>query len=463
MDRHLFVIFGATGDLARRKLIPALYELIAGADAWDSCRVLGVANSPLTDEAFQARATEALAAAGHPDAAEWVAGHFHYQRATEGFDALGDRIRQLEATHSMPGNRLFYLALPPSVFDDVIAGLGNAGLAEAPGWVRLVVEKPFGSDLASARELNGLIHRWFPESSVHRIDHYLGKETVRNLLVFRFANMLFESAWNRDRVKDVQVTVAEELGVEGRGRYYDEAGALRDMVQNHLTQVMSLVAMEPPATFEADAIRDEKVKALRSIARIDVDDVVRGQYDGYQDDPSVPAGSTTETFIAARIDIDNWRWKGVPFYLRTGKRLAKRTTQVIIEFRDPPVCLFDREGSCQVHANILALTLQPHEGFELLFDVKEPGERIQLRTLPLDFFYEEEFGPLPDAYTTLIRDVIEGDQTLFVRADEVEESWRLWTPIVDGRRDLPVYPYEPGTWGPAAADHLLAGHRWVIR
>lgn len=465
MDRHLFVIFGATGDLARRKLIPALYELIADADAWDACRVLGVANSEIDDAEFQQRVVAALEVAGHADPRSWVSSAFHYQSAQRGFDALGERIRELEHEHHLPGNRLIYLALPPPVFGDVISGIGEAGIAEAPGWVRLVVEKPFGTDLESARALNELIHGYFPERSVYRIDHYLGKETVQNLLAFRFANILFESAWNRDRVKNVQVTVAEDLGVEGRGRYYDEAGALRDMVQNHLTQVMSLVAMEPPATFDADAIRDEKVKVLRSIPRIDPEMVVRGRYDGYRDDPSVGADSAAETFVAVRVDIDNWRWKGIPFYLRTGKRLPKRTTQVIIEFQDPPVCLFDREGSCQVHANVLAITLQPHEGFELLFDVKEPGERIKLHTIPLDFFYEEQFKPLPDAYTTLIRDVIEGDQTLFVRADEVEESWRLWTPIVERRSDLPLSGYAPGSWGPDAARRLpeRSGHRWLIR
>jgi len=475
IESHLFVIIGATGDLTSRKLLPSLYAMAGDQGLEDRCRILGVATSELTDEAFRESTRDALRAAGHDDEdfEAWSDRAVHYQCIRPGYDALKERIEALEQEYGMPGNRVFYLALPPRVFSTAIEGLGDAGLAKSPGWTRLVVEKPFGRDLESARELNKLVHEYFDESQVYRIDHYLGKETVQNLLVLRFANSLFESSWNRDRVKSVQISVAEDLGVEHRAGYYEHAGALRDMVQNHLTQVMTLVAMEPPASLEADAIRNEKVKVLQSIQRIDPEQVVVGRYGpgtsngspvvGYLEEDGVAADSTTGTFVAMRVDIDNWRWQGVPFYLRTGKRLPRRLTQIAIEFYEPPVCLFDREGLCQVHSNTLVITLQPHEGFELLFDVKAPEERFRLITLPLDFFYEEAFGPLPAAYTTLIKDLLSGDQTLFVRADEVEESWRLFTPLLarSGEPD----PYPAGSWGPEASERLpaLDGNAWVVR
>jgi glucose-6-phosphate 1-dehydrogenase len=344
-----------------------------------------------------------------------------------------------------------------------IENLGKVGLDESPGWTRVVVEKPFGHDLESARTLDDIVHQYFDESQIYRIDHYLGKETVQNLLVFRFANAMFESLWNRDHVESVQITVAEELGVETRAGYYDKAGALRDMVQSHLTQLLALVAMEVPSAFEASAIRAEKIKALRAIAPIKSEHVVFGQYaageiDGkpvpaYKDEDDVPSSSHTETFVALQLAIDNWRWQGVPFYLRTGKRLAERLTEIEIKFRRAPVWMF-RTVHCeeQLHRNTLKLTLQPNEGFSLMFDVKVPGEPFRLHRTPLHFDYAEAFEVIPEAYQTLILEVLQGDQTLFVHADEVEASWALYTPLLEERRA--VHPYESGSWGPPEADWL---------
>ncbi len=335
-----------------------------------------------------------------------------------------------------------------------------------------MVEKPFGQDLESARELNQLVHRYFDESQIYRIDHYLGKETVQNLLVFRFANPIFESLWNRQYVDNVQITVSEELGVGTRAPYYDDSGALRDMVQNHLTQLLSLSAMEAPVSFDANAVRDEKVKVLRSANPPTDREVVFGQYGegvlgdepvpGYREEEGVRPGSKTETYVALRLEIDNWRWNGVPFYLRTGKRLPRKLTQIDVVFREPPVCLFQGMEGCQIESNVLRITLQPEEGFSLFFQVKTPGDSMQLKTHPLRFRYGEAFEPLPDAYRTLIRDLVEGDQTLFVRGDEVEASWQLYDPIL---KDPPeTQPYAAGTWGPRKAKGLLEndGKRWHL-
>lgn len=465
VEPHLFVIIGATGDLYRRKLLPALYEMITREGMGDRCRVLGVSGSQLDDETFRAQARQALRTAGFSgeDLTAWCDQSLHYQTVGGGYEDLAERITALENEYGLSGNRAFYLALPPKVFPTAIDSLGKVGLNQSSGWTRLVIEKPFGRDLESARDLNAIVHRHFTEEQVYRIDHYLGKETVQNLLVFRFANSLFESSWNRDRVKSVQITVSEDLGVGTRAGYYEESGALRDMVQNHLTQVFTLIAMEPPVSFEAQAIRDEKVKVLRSVTKIDRDAVVLGRYTageidggevpGYHEEEGVAPNSTTETFVALRLDVDNWRWQGIPFYLRTGKRLPRRLTQIVVTFREPPVCFFDHSGSCQVHSNVLVITLQPDEGFQLLFDVKAPEDPLRLETRPFHFSYRETFGELPGAYETLIFDVLTGDQTLFVRNDEVEESWRLHTPLLD--TDLELHPYEAGTWGPEAADRLV--------
>jgi glucose-6-phosphate 1-dehydrogenase len=467
----VFVVFGATGDLARRKILPALFRLHHSGAAFE-CHVLGVTRAAdVTDESFRRLAREALADDELPDDAvrEWAEDHLHYQPINAGtpadFQALADRIAALERERGLPGNRVFYVALPPAAFGPTIESLAGAGLSKSAGWTRLVVEKPFGRDLASAEVLNALIHRHFDESQVYRIDHYLGKETVQNLLVFRFANTIFESQWNRDHVESVQITVAEDLGIEGRSEYYDSAGAIRDMIQNHLTQLVSLVAMEVPGAINAEAIRFEKVKALRAIRPIEESSVVAGQYaagriddkavPGYTAEPGVAKGSTTETFVALRLEVDTWRWQGVPFVLRTGKRMPRRLTEIVINFRQPPVCLFEPFEACHIRSDTLVLRVQPDEGFILLFDVKAPGSPFRLERQPLHFNYSEAFGELPEAYETLLLDVLEGDQTLFVHADEVEQAWRLYTPLLGRAR--PVHPYTAGSWGPAESHKLMPG------
>ena len=474
VDRHLFVIFGGTGDLARRKLIPALYRLITENGIADRCIVLGVAPAGLDDDAYRSWTRDALRDSGLDDAdlEAWCDDNVYYQ--TLGGDAasyedLGRRIATIEADRGFPGNRAFYLALPPAVFPTAITGLGEAGLNKSGGWTRLVIEKPIGDDLESAVALNALVHDFFDESQVYRIDHYLGKETVQNLLAFRFANPMFESVWNRDRVESVEITVAEDLGIGTRAGYYESAGVLRDMVQNHLTQVLALVAMEPPTSFDADEIRDEKVKVIKAIAPIGRESVVYGQYrsgsigdvavPSYIDEEGVDADSLTPTFVGIELGIDTWRWQGVPFYLRTGKRLPKRLTQIVVTFRRPPLCIFHgRRDSCVLTPNVLLITLQPDEGFTLKFNVKAPGEALMLDTQALEFSHDDVYGSLPEAYQTLILDVLEGDQTLFVRSDEVAASWRLYDPLL-GYRPEP-HPYDAGTWGPAAADrHLALGTR----
>jgi len=478
-ERQLLVLFGATGDLYRRKLLPALRQLLTAYEMEDHCSILGVATSEMSEEEFRTMSRESLAAAGMsgPNHDEWCARVLHYQvigRDAASYRALAERIEELDAARELVSNRIFYLALPPSAFAPVITSLGEAGLASSGGWTRMVIEKPFGHDLTSAQELNQVVHGHFDESQIYRIDHYLGKQTAQNLLVLRFANALFESSWGRDRVDNVQITVAEDLGIGTRAGYYEQAGVLRDMVQNHLTQVLALVAMEPPARFDAEAIRNEKVKVLRSMRAPRPEDVVFGQYGpgaidgeevvGYLEEPNVNPASSTPTFVGMRVFIDNWRWQGVPFYLRSGKRMPNRLTQVAVTFHEPPVALFDTYERGQRHANVLLITLQPDEGFELLFDVKAPTERPRLETMPLDFWYSEAFeGEVPGAYETLLYDVMVGDQTLFVRSDEVEESWRLYTPLLEA--DIPVRSYASGTWGPQDATKLPYPHgdQWTVR
>jgi glucose-6-phosphate 1-dehydrogenase len=472
----LFVIIGGTGDLTRRKLLPSIARLVERMGWQDRFHVLAVGRQEQDDESYRTWAREGLMVAGLDPVMvrAWCDTAIHYVSnpgGAEGWGAVADKIAAIESGHALPGNRAFYLAIPPRVFPQVIEGLGDAGLSESAGFTRLVVEKPFGKSLESARELNRIVHHHFDEHQVYRIDHYLGKETVQNLLVFRFANALFESAWNRSLVRSVEITVGEHLGLETRAGYYDQAGALRDMIQNHVTQVLTLVAMEPPVKLDADSIRDEKVKVLRSILPIQPADVIYGQYaggviesetvPGYLEEPGVPEGSTTETAVSLRLHIDNWRWQGVPFYLRTGKRFQERLTQIVVRFREPPVCLFQVDGVCELHSDAIIITLQPNEGFELLFDVKAPGDDMRLQTVPLDFRYDEEFGELPGAYATLIEDIVMGDQTLFVRSDEVEAAWELYQPVLDN----PPAPelYAAGTWGPASSTKLphATGDVWA--
>ena len=469
-DPSLCVIFGGTGDLARRKLLPALARLARTRQLDPRTHVLAIALDPLDDDGYRKLAREAITAARGADLttediAAFTGPTMHYHNIAGGqaadFEGLATRIAALEKDHDLPGNRAFYLALPPQVFVSTIDGLGGAGLARGPGWTRVIVEKPFGHDLASAVELNRQVHRHFHENQIYRIDHYLGKETVQNLMVLRFANTIFESVWNRDRVEAVQITVAEDLGVGSRAGYYDKFGALRDMIQNHLTQLFTLVAMEIPSAYQADSIRYEKIKVLRSTRALDPARVVRGQYTagtvgaeqvpGSLEEAGVPAGSQTETFVALPLHVDNWRWSGVPFYLRTGKRMGKTLSQIAVRLRSTPAALFDSFGSKNETADTLIITLQPDAGFSLHFDVKVPGSPFRTERIPLGFRYDDRFPPMPEAYETLLLDVFEGDQTLFVHADEVEESWRLYASTLAGG---PVFPYPAGTWGPPEADEL---------
>jgi glucose-6-phosphate 1-dehydrogenase len=489
-DPHVLVLFGATGDLSHRKVFPALYQLWRTDLLPHEWRVLAVGRRPLDDDAFRAGVRESLGTFSRvppePARVEPFLARIDYQVADfeddAAFDRLAERLASIEAEGATCGNVLFYLATQPTAFALVIAQLGRCGLdheVHGGGWRRVVIEKPFGRDVDSARRLNREVGKVFRESQVYRIDHYLGKETVRNLLVFRFGNGIFEPLWNRRYVDHVQITVAESIGVETRGAFYEETGAVRDILQNHLLQLLSLVAMEPPATFDADPLRDEKVKVLRAIGEFTPGrvegDVVRGQYGpgwveaqpvpGYRGEAEVDPQSETETFVAARLEIDNWRWSGVPFYLRTGKRLPKRASEIAIQFKAVPHRLF-RESAIDPEPNLLAIRVQPDEGILLRFGSKVPGLGLDIRTVTMDFTYGSAFSiDSPDAYETLLLDAMLGDASLFTRADETEAAWRIVSPIIDAWVAMPVpdFPdYPSGTWGPEAADRLVErdGRRW---
>ena len=472
LDRSLIVVFGATGDLMQRKLLPALFRLSMTGALPAGTTILGVArDATLTEDAFRDASVRALEAAKVKPLRRirsWCAETLRYQPVAgdaSAYALLATRIAALERDETLPGNRVFYLALPPAALPATVEALGSIGLNRPPsgGWTRIVVEKPFGRDLQSAATLNALIHRWFDERQVYRIDHYLGKEMVQNLLAFRFGNALFESVWSRDHIERVRIMVAETLGVEERAAYYEQAGALRDMVQNHLTQLLCLTAMEVPSAFAADAIRFEKVKVLMAARPIVNDAVVRGQYgagtiDGrrivaYRDEPGVARRSSTETFIALELALDNWRWQGVPFVLVTGKHLARRATEIEIVFRRPPVALFPSIDGSSPCTNVLTISLQPDEGIDLSFEVKAAGEPFRLRTETMRFHFPTR-ASAESGYETLLTDIVEGDPTLFVHADEAEASWRLFGPLLE--RKLTLHRYAAGSDGPAAAARLLA-------
>jgi glucose-6-phosphate 1-dehydrogenase len=489
-DPHVTVLFGATGDLSHRKVFPALAQLwrtnLLPAD-W---ALVAVGRRPYDDGTFRMDIAESLhrncRVQLDEDAERQFLDRVFYHRGDFAdnalYDSLTTKLEDMHLEHDTRSNLLFYLATQPSAFPEIVGQIGRCGLdheIHAGGWRRVVIEKPFGRDLGSAIRLNREVLKVFRESQVYRIDHYLGKETVRNLLVFRFGNGIFEPLWNRQYVDHVQITVAESLGVEDRGAFYEETGAARDVLQNHLLQLLSLVAMEPPATFAADALRDEKLKVLRAIApptRHDIGrEIVRGQYGagwvagvpvkGYRQEPEVDPESETETFVAARFEIDDWRWSGVPFYLRTGKRLAKRASEIAIQFRDVPHRLF-AEANTDPQPNLLAIRVQPDEGILLRFGSKVPGLGLDIRPVTMDFTYGTAFSTdAPDAYETLILDAMLGDQSLFTRADEVEAAWAIVTPMLDGWLDTPppAFPnYAAGSWGPEDAEELIHrdGRSW---
>jgi len=488
-DPCTVVLFGASGDLTQRKLVPALFNLARDGLLPSKIAVVGFARREKTDEQFRAEMLEGVRAHARrfaesdPMWEEFSRSIFYHTapfEGAEGYRSLAAKLDAIGRKLGIPPNRLYYLATAPSYFSTIVKGLHEGGLVRQDsavnhgGWARVVVEKPFGRDLESARDLNRELFEALDESQIFRIDHYLGKETVQNLLALRFANGIFEPLWNQKYVDHVQITVAESIGVEGRGGYYDKAGVLRDMVQNHMMQVLSLVAMEPPVAMEADAIRDEKVKVLRAIRRIpaaDVDrHVVRGQYGpgtilgravpGYRQEEGVPADSRTETFIALRLQIESWRWAGVPFLLRSGKRLPKRTTEVCIQFKKPPLHLFGEATACTVAPNALMINVQPDEGISLRFGAKVPGPDIEVRQVKMDFRYGSSFGvPSPEAYERLLLDAMGGDSTLFTRRDEVETAWTMLTDVLDGWEKSSRLPseYAAGSWGPAEADRLFEG------
>ena len=484
-----FVIFGASGDLTARLLMPTIYRLAAAKQLSDSFAIVGFAHSDRSDDNFRELLHKGLTDhAGQKlsakivtwllDRASYVQGEFEDAAA---YDRLEAKLNEVEKKRKIPGNRVYYLATPPSAFVPIVKCLGDKNLThEDKGWRRIIVEKPFGTDLASAKDLNKKLLSVFAESQIYRIDHFLGKETVQNIMALRFANGLFESLWNRDRIDHVQITAAESVGVESRGKFYDETGALRDMVPNHLFQIMSLVAMEPPTSFVADAVRAEKAKVLAAVRPFSSDDVmrdaVRGQYgagtidgnkiEAYRKSQDVDRGSTTETYTALRLQIDNWRWAGVPFYLRTGKALAARRTEVAVKFKEAPFTLFRDTPVDSLAENFIVIRIQPDEGIALQFNAKVPGPRLELEGVRMDFKYKDYFAVQPTTgYETLLYDCMIGDATLFQQAAEIESGWRVVQPFLDDwrespARDLTIYP--AGGEGPSTADDLLErdGRHW---
>ncbi|MDX6467699.1 MAG: glucose-6-phosphate 1-dehydrogenase [Gaiellaceae bacterium] len=477
----VIVVFGASGDLAKRKLFPALYSLAYRRLLPRDFALVGVARTRQSTAQFPAEMKEAVQEFGRDpfrqevweefeDAAVYISSD---AEAKSGADELGDALAQIDRERATLGNRLYYLAVPPSAFEPIVEQIGRRSSRE--GRVRLVVEKPFGHDLASAHSLNELLRRWFVEEQIFRIDHYLGKETVQNMLALRFANGIFEPIWNRQFVDHVQITVAESIGIENRAGFYERAGAIRDIFQNHLLQLLALVAMEPPSDFTADAVRNEKVKVLKALQSPGPATIVRGQYGsgvagyeevpGYRDERGVAADSLTETFFAAKLFVDSWRWADTPFYVRTGKRLARRETTIAIQFKSAPRPPFEEISADSLRPNVLVIRVQPDEGVSIEIGAKVPGSGMNIGTVQLDFQYGGSFDvDLPEAYERLVLDAMLGDATLFTREDEVEEQWKIVDGIVSGWiRDRPAFPnYTAGSWGPRTAVDLIArdGRAW---
>jgi glucose-6-phosphate 1-dehydrogenase len=491
---NAMVIFGGSGDLAHRKIVPALYNLELHRLLPQNFGVIGSSRTPFSDEEYRRDMRKAVEEFSRtqpiqPQVWESFASRLHYVAGSstdpDTYARVGDLLERFDRDLGTDGNRLFYLSLIPKLFPDTVRGIGKSGIGGRGwdrGWSRIVAEKPFGHDLASARELQTLLTEVFPEEDVFRIDHYLGKESVQNIIAFRFANGIYEPVWNHHYVDHLQVTVAESLGIEHRGNFYETAGAIRDIVQNHILQVLALVAMEPPGTFEPEDVRNEKAKVLKALRRWEGEEVdkhvVRGQYGpgwvegkpvpGYREEPDVAPDSTVETYVAAWFQIDNWRWAGTPIFLRTGKRLPKRATEVVVQFKAAPHLPFGQAAQDGLEPNALVLRIQPDEGITMKFGAKVPGPSLEVRSVNMDFSYGTSFADdLPDAYERLLLDVMVGDPTLFPRWDSVELAWHVIQPILDrwAVSDPPELPnYDAGEWGPKAADELIArnrpGRRW---
>ena len=491
-DPCMMVIFGASGDLTRRKLIPALLDIHRQGLLPSTFTVLGVARTSMAHDGFREYLRQAISDAGELGEGEqklWndFASGLHYVSLDPSIPSEYDRLREMMSSlrdeRHLPENTLFYLATPPNLYAPIVQSLGRVGMnsnVSSEAWVRIIIEKPFGVDLDSARMLNKTVHDVFNEHQVYRIDHYLGKETVQNLLVFRFANGIFEPVWNRNYIDHVQITAAESVGVENRGGYYEQAGAMRDMVQNHMLQLLALTAMEPPVLFDAQQVRDEKHKVFQAMRPVAAGDVhrlaVRAQYTdgtvggrpvrGYTQEKGVLPRSTTETYVALKLAVDNWRWAGVPFYIRSGKCLPKRVTEIAIQFKQTPHHMFTRLPAGHLESNTIAIRIQPDEGISLKFSSKIPGSAMRMRPVTMDFRYGSSFGGrLSDAYTRLLLDCMLGDATLYARGDSVEAAWSLITPILEGWGSNPnsqVYRYPAGSWGPKEAEAMLEteGRRW---